>query len=90
MSGPPFTSGRVLRDEQDPAGCRCTFTEVDGQTECWDDDCACPQHCAAGHGLNCESHGPDGAMCQKVGSHVGDHGGVDARGTWRRWLGGDS
>jgi hypothetical protein len=42
------------------------------------------------HDLNCASHGPDGALCQKIRGHVGNHGGVDARGNWRDWLGGDA
>jgi len=40
--------------------------------------------------LTCASHGPTGAMCQKIRGHVGDHGGMDSRGAWRDWLGGDS
>lgn len=39
-----------------------------------------------GHDLNCDSHGPDGAMCQKIRNHMGEHMGVDRRGEWRRWL----
>ena len=42
------------------------------------------------HDLNCASHGPTGAVCQKIRGHIGNHGGVDARGNWRDWLGGDS
>ena len=42
------------------------------------------------HDLNCASHGPDGAMCQKIRGHKGNHGGVDARGNWIHWMGGDS
>ena len=38
------------------------------------------------HDLNCASR----AMCQKIRGHKGNHGGVDARGNWRDWLGGDS
>lgn len=34
--------------------------------------------------------GPDGAVCQKIRGHIGDHGGMDSRGAWRDWLGGDS
>ena len=40
------------------------------------------------HDLNCASHGPAGALCQKIRGHIGNHGGVDARGNWRDWLGG--
>ena len=40
--------------------------------------------------LCCGSHGPDGAMCQKIRGHIGNHGGVDSRGAWRDWLGGDA
>jgi len=42
------------------------------------------------HDLNCASHGPDGAACLKIRGHIGNHGGIDARGTWRDWLGGDA
>ena len=40
--------------------------------------------------LNCASHGPTGAMCQKIRGHIGNYGGVDWRGNWRDWLGGDA
>ena len=40
--------------------------------------------------LCCGSHGPDGAVCQKIRGHIGDHGGMDRRGNWRNWLGGDA
>ena len=44
----------------------------------------------SGHDLNCNSHGPDGAMCAKMRGHIGDHGGVDRGGNYRMWLRGDS
>ena len=39
--------------------------------------------------LCCLSHGPDGAVCQKIRGHIGDHGGMDTHGAWRHWLGGE-
>ena len=38
------------------------------------------------HDLNCASHGPAGAMCQKIRGHIGNHMGIDARGELRRWM----
>lgn len=40
--------------------------------------------------LCCGSHGPDGAVCQKIRGHIGNHGGMDTRGSWQHWLGGDA
>ena len=38
----------------------------------------------------CTSRGPEGAVCIKLAGHIGNHGGIDWRGTWRDWLGGDA
>ena len=38
------------------------------------------------HDLNCASHGPAGAVCQKIRGHSEDHMGIDARGELRRWM----
>ena len=36
--------------------------------------------------LDCDSRGPDGAVCLKIAGHYGDHGGIDWRGDWREWM----
>ena len=35
---------------------------------------------------DCLSSGPNGARCQKIAGHIGDHGGMDSHGTWRHWF----
>lgn len=36
--------------------------------------------------LECGSHGPDGAVCQSIRDHRGQHQGMTPRGAWIFWI----